>query len=67
MSGTKKIGKYLIVAGTDVDNKDARFGIFIDKGRVKLYRSGPMSNTQTKRIYNSIGTVRDVESYLSRH
>ena len=64
----KKIGRYLVVAGRDIDRPgEARFGIVLEKSEQRLYKSEPMSPAQAKRIYDSVRTVRDVENYLGRH
>ena len=68
VGSTKKIGKYLIVRGMDMDSMDkARFGILLERGQQRLYRSGLLSPTQAKKVYDSIRTIRNVEDYLGGH
>ena len=68
VGSSKKIGRYLVVRGEDFDRPgEARFGIFLEKGQQRLYKSGPMSFLQAKRTYDSIRTVRNVEDYLGSH
>ena len=61
VGATKKIGKYIVVRGMNA------FGIVLEKGEQRLYKSGHLSSAQAKKIYDSVRTLRDVENYLGRH
>ena len=68
VGSSKKIGRYLVVRGIDIDRPgEARFGIVLEKSEQRLYKSGPMSSSQAKRIYDSIRTLKNVEDYLGSH